>query len=125
MRTRGVALSELLVAVAVLIPVAVVTVGLFPYAHMVDRRAWALSQAENAARSRLEALRAMDFEDLPAVEASQETRDGFDYRVEVTTSPESDLVRRASVVVRWNTGREEEYRLDSLLIRTAPEGGTG
>lgn len=119
---RGLTLSEILVAMAVLIPVAVVTVGMFPYAHMVDRRAWALSQAEDVGRSRLERVRTIAWDRLPASETFTETRDGTEFQGVLTLSPapglSPDLARRVTVTISWRTSRAESLRLDTLVARS-------
>lgn len=119
---RGLTLSEILVALAVLIPVAVVTVGVFPYAHMVDRRAWALSHAEDVARSQLEEIRATPWDRLPVTRSFEETRDGTEFQGALSVSPvpglSEDLARRVTVTVTWRTGRAERLRLDTVLART-------
>lgn len=123
-RRRGLTLSEIVVAMAVLIPVVVVTAGMFPYAHMVDRRAWALSHAEDVGRSRLERVRATAWDRLPATETFTETRDGTEFQGVLTLAPapglSPDLARRVTVTVTWRTSRAETLRLDTLVARTDP-----
>lgn len=123
---RGLALSELLVALAVLLPVAVVTVGIFPYAHTIDRRAWALSQAEDVARSQLERLRASEWDKLRPSWSLREIREQREFQVEVRLADlpgvSPDLARRAEVTVTWRVrpNQDESVHLATILAHTDP-----
>lgn len=54
---RGTTMAELIAALLILTPFIVVVVGLFPYAHSNNWRAWAFGMAQELARSRMEELR--------------------------------------------------------------------
>lgn len=105
---RGSTLAELLAALMVLAPVLVVVVGLFPYAHSINRRAWALGTAQELARSRMEQLRRH-----PVATTAKSTLDGTEFTVTARFEPYRGLeLQQCSVEVRWND--DERYQLVGL-----------
>jgi len=93
----------------ILAPVLVVVVGLFPYAHSINRRAWALGTAQELARSRMEQLRRD-----PQPTSHKSALDGTEFTVtsRVQAYGALELVQ-CSVEVRWND--DERYELVGLL----------
>lgn len=57
-------MTEVLIALAMLIPVIVLVAGLFPYSFSVDRKAWNKRTAQSLARSAVERCRGVKFSDL-------------------------------------------------------------
>ena len=82
---RGALLTEVLIALALLIPVVVLVAGLFPYSFSVDRKAWNNRTAQSLARSALEEARGLDFDNLATFQRSV-TKDGTTFSVAVTVT---------------------------------------
>lgn len=106
---RGSTLAELLAALMILAPVLVVVVGLFPYAHSINRRAWALGTAQELARTRMEQLRRE-----PEAGRQKATLDNTEFTVTSRVEPYAGLeLERCSVEVRWNDA--DRFELVSLV----------
>lgn len=106
---RGSTLAELLAALMILAPVLVVVVGLFPYAHSINRRAWALGTAQELARSRMEQLRRD-----PEAGSQKTTLEHTEFTITSTVQPYAGLeLEQCSVEVRWNDA--ERYQLVGLV----------
>lgn len=120
-RRLAFSLAEVLVAVAVLVPVVVVTLGILPYSHLIDRRAWSMALAEDVALAQMEEARATDFDALPASRSFRETRDGLELEGEVTCRAVDAgppvLLKHLTVTVRWKLQREERLVRDTLIAR--------
>ncbi|HXE73520.1 MAG TPA: hypothetical protein VNO81_12745 [Candidatus Nitrosotenuis sp.] len=120
-RWPGFSLGEVLIALAVLVPVIVVTMGMFPFSHAIDRRAWAIAQAEDLARTHLERARAQEFDSVPEAYDFTEQRDGLTFTGRFTSrdyDPGSpSRLKKISVLVTWRLGRSEQFQLDSLVAR--------
>lgn len=81
-RESGVSLTEVLIALALLIPVVVLVAGLFPYSFSVDRRAWNQRTAQSLARSAMEEARGVKFDELTSFSRNA-TREGTPFSVGV------------------------------------------
>lgn len=133
---RGIALlTEILVALAVLIPVMTIVGGMFTYSFSVDRRAWNQRTAQSLARSALEQVRGLDFQEMassssvwppdtmPAAERAKLPSAGTAFKIEVTVTPdgpvEDSVVERQLVsIVTWSgNNREEKVRLETSAAR--------
>ena len=78
----GAVLTEVLIALALLIPVIVMVAGLFPYSFSVDRKAWNQRTAQSLARSAMEEARGQRFDDLMSFNRTH-SKDGTTFGVEV------------------------------------------
>ncbi len=127
---RGLALlTEILIALSILIPVMVIIGGMFTYSFSIDRRAWNERTARSLARSAIEAARGQKFEDmrsatstwppagLPASERSKLASGGTDYNVALTVDPDGHVdetvkQRLVRCVVTWR-GKNGEERIET------------
>lgn len=112
MRRRGFGLAELLVALAILIPVLVVTTGMFPYCHLVNYKARCISQAALLAQAETERLRS-----LAETALVDSTRKVNGDRVEFTvttkiTATSGARLKKAEVDVAWT---DQHYRVVTLI----------
>lgn len=112
MRSRGFGLAEFLVALAILIPVLVITTGMFPYCHLVNYKARCISQAALVAQAETERLRTLSDADLV-----DSTRSVSGDRVEFTVTTDitptgAARLRRAEVDVAWI---DQNYRVVTLI----------
>lgn len=99
---RGSLLTEVVIALALLIPVVVLVAGMFPYSFSVDRSAWTRRAAQNLARLQLEAMRAKSFDSVASLVGSQRVDNvEFLYQVEVSDIG-SPPVREKRVICRVN-----------------------
>lgn len=133
---RGIALlTEILVALAVLIPVMTLVGGMFTYSFSVDRRAWNQRTAQSLARSALEQIRGVDFKDMTSnsyvwppeamavAERAKLPSAGTTFKVEVTVTPDgpvedSVLERHLVSTVTWSgKNGEERVRLETTSAR--------
>src|ERR1017187_5931766 len=61
---RGFSLLEVLISFSILVPVGLVVIGLFPAAHAITQRGWALTTAQHLAETELEKARCQNFDNL-------------------------------------------------------------
>ncbi|MEW6283642.1 MAG: hypothetical protein AB1758_33835 [Candidatus Eremiobacterota bacterium] len=113
----GHSLAELVVALGVLIPVLIVTTGLFPYVHLANRQARSLVHATDLARSQFERLRGTPFDDL--VSGNSVTRvDRVEFLISTRVEPgPADDLRRVTVTVTWTLRRPEQLIVRGVLVR--------
>jgi hypothetical protein len=109
---RGFGLAEFLVALAILIPVLVVTTGMFPYCHLVNYKARCISQAALVAQAETERLR-----NLSETTLADSTRTVNGDRVEFTvtsriTATGGARLKRAEVDVAWS---DQHYKVVTLI----------
>lgn len=108
---------EILIALAMLVPVIVLVSGLFPYSFSVDRRAWNQRTAQSLARSALEEARGVRFDTLASF-SRQAVRQGtrFNVSVEVSSVGTPPDVREKDVTctVSWPI----KNGTDSLVLET-------
>lgn len=101
---RASLLTEVLIALALLIPVVVLVAGLFPYSFSVDRKAWTARAAQSLARSALEEARGKKFEEL-ATFTRDVVKDGTPFQVTTTVTgvgtPPSDREKDVVCTVSW------------------------
>ena len=100
---RGSLLTEVLIALALLIPVVVLVAGLFPYSFSVDRKAWNERSAQSLARSEIEECRGRKFEDIPALTNLVVVKDGTTFSIETRVDDISPPGREKDVkcTVTW------------------------
>lgn len=118
-------MAELILAFGLLVPIIVVVVGLFPYSHVVARRASDLQTGFDLACSQVERLRAAPFEDLASTASTVHGPHGVVYTVQVNVQPavpgqKTVTLKKVSVVVLWLARRSERVQLDTVVARTAP-----
>ncbi len=112
MRSKGFGLAEFLVALAILIPVLVITTGMFPYCHLVNYKARCISQAALLAQAETERLR-----NLTETTLVSGTRTVAGDRVEFTVSTKitptgAARLRKAEVDVAWI---DQHYQVVTLI----------
>lgn len=112
MARRGFGLAEFLVALAILIPVLVVTTGMFPYYHLINYRARCIAQAALLAQAETERLRA-----LPETGLVDSTRSVTGDRVQYTVASkilptDGARLKRVEVDVTWI---DQHYRVVTLI----------
>jgi hypothetical protein len=100
------------VALAVLIPVLVVTTGMFPYYHLINYRSRCLAQAALVAQAETERLRSVARTDL--ANSQRPVRgDRVDFTVTSRVARAgSNRLHRAEVTVSWS---DQAYRVVTLL----------
>jgi type II secretory pathway pseudopilin PulG len=119
-RQKAALLTEVLIALALLIPVVVIVAGLFPYSFSVDRKAWNQRTAQSLARSALEEARGQEFDSLDSFQRSV-TKDGTTFQVELSVNAlgapdvrEKDLV----CTVSWpRKNGVDTLRLESKVAK--------
>ncbi len=113
-RRRAFGLAELLVALAVLIPVLVVTTGMFPYYHLINYRSRCLAQAALVAQAETERLRAFAQTDLSSQNSQRQVPgDRVDFTVTCRVARAgSDRLRRVEVTVAWT---DQAYRVVTMM----------
>jgi type II secretory pathway pseudopilin PulG len=116
---RGNTLPEVLIGLLVLIPVAVVVVGMFPYAHTIDARAWALSTAQSLAESELETQRSVSFNAVNNTSYHHLDR-GMDFLVNVSVTPVDAQLWSVTSNVTWQFQRQNSFHLTTYIAKTAP-----
>lgn len=123
----GAVLAEVLIALALLIPVIVMVAGLFPYSFSVDKEAWNQRTAQSLARSALEEARGTRFDDLVDFERSL-LKDGTTYRVAVRVvdvhqdpaDPTRPVIEKSvTCEVSWprKHGAERPLRLETTVAK--------
>lgn len=122
-------ITEILIALGVLIPVMVIVGGMFTFSFSVDRRAWNQRTARSLARSALEEVRGREFAvmasstsvwppaGMPAAERAKLASGGTEFTIEVTVDPSGpvdDTVQQRQVrsVVTWR-GKNGDERLEA------------
>ncbi|CAN0324315.1 unnamed protein product, partial [Phaeothamnion confervicola] len=100
MRRRGFSVLEVLMAMLILVPVAVVVVGLFPYAHTMNQRGWALGVAHHLATTEMEKVRSGDFDSATGVSYTQSER-GMIFQVTTTVTPVGSGLKKVTADVTW------------------------
>lgn len=121
MRVRAAVLIEAVVALAALIPIVIILIGIFPYAYSVDQTAWQRVGAQDLAVSALAQARQHDFDSLVS-STSQAQLEGIDYTVDltVTPTPTTGVARKKAVLVQvsWQTPRRREVlAIETRLVR--------
>lgn len=106
-------------AFGVLVPIVVVAVGIFPFAHVLNRRAWDMSAAYDIARTELEQLRATDFDELPSSRTATEEHRGTVFTCTTTVTTQNSLLKKISVTVTWQLKKAESLQLDTLVAKTS------
>lgn len=114
-------LTEAVVALAALIPIVIILIGIFPYAYSVDQTAWQRVGAQDLAVSALAQARQSDFDSLSSSSRLAQV-EGIDYTVEVTVTPtpSSGTARKKAVLVEvsWQTPRRREVMsIETRLVR--------
>jgi len=107
------------VAFGVLVPIVVVAVGIFPFAHVLNRQAWDTSAAFDIARTEIEQLRATAFDDLPASGSFTEEHRGTVFTCTATVTKKNSLLKKVTVKVTWQLKKTESLQLDTLLAKTS------
>lgn len=119
-RSVGSSLGEVLVSFGILMPVMVVLVGLFPVSHLWNHRAWKVAAAHDLALHRLETLRAMPFDEVPATSTETAERQGTPFRTTTRATlrePKQGIpLKRVVVTVTWGS---ESLTYETLLARVA------
>jgi hypothetical protein len=125
LRRRAFGLAELLVSLGVVVPVAMVAVGIFPFGWLVNQQSICLDAAHDVARSQLEATRTIDFDSIPASQSGC-VRDprGTDYNYTVVAASYGPVTnplmrKQITVTVTWNDRKPEQLQLITILVRTA------
>lgn len=118
-RPGGFGLAELMVSVAVIIPVALVAVGIFPFSWLVNAQASHVAFAHDVARTAMESVRAADFDDVPAsrTTTARDTR-GFDYTCVTTATARGTQLKDVTVTVSWTDHKAESLHLVTTLVRS-------
>lgn len=117
----GSTLAELLVALGILVPVIVVAVGIFPYAHVANRRASDLLGAYDFACQQMELARNTSFDSLASSTATQTVRN-VQYTCQMTVSnydagDNPVMLKSITVLVTWQTKESESLELDTIVPR--------
>ncbi len=100
----GALLTEILVCLALMIPVVALLAALFPYSYSVDQAAWRKRTAQTLATSTLEQLRGQPFEEV-ASGSREEQVGNVVYRLEIRVEPDGDSPPREKLVsclVEWD-----------------------
>ena len=118
-------LAELILAFGLLVPIIVVVVGLFPYSHVVARRASDVQTGFDLACNQVERLRAGDFDTIVSSTSTVQGAHGVIYTVEVDIQPaipgqKTVTLKKVAVVVRWIARQAERVQLDTVVARMAP-----
>ncbi len=79
-------MTEVLIALALLVPVVVLVAGMFPYSFSIDARTWNTRTAQSLARSAFEKARGEKFEDLASFNEVV-TRNNTPFTVELVITP--------------------------------------
>jgi type II secretory pathway pseudopilin PulG len=116
---EGSTLPEILVSLMVFIPVAIVVVGLFPYAHTIDQRAWALGAAQGLAESQLEQARSEPINSVTNTSFHSLQR-GLDFFVNVSVVPRDAQSLLVTSNVSWQFQRPQGYQLMTIIARMTP-----
>ncbi len=118
----GLALTEVLLALALLIPVIALVAGLFPYSFSVDRKAWNKRTAQSLGRSAIERCRGTKFDELVSFTQTHPPEAGqggptYTVRVDVTSLPfDSPDVREKKVNCRVSW--PEKYGMGELILES-------
>lgn len=85
-RSTGALITEVLIALALLVPVVVLVAGMFPYSFSIDARTWNTRTAQSLARSAFEKARGEKFEDLIGFNEVV-TRNNTPFTIDVRVTP--------------------------------------
>ena len=119
MRRRGFSVLEVLMAMLILVPVAVVVIGLFPYAHTLNQRGWALGIAHHLAVSEMEKVRSGSFDSATGVSYTQSER-SITFQVTTTVTPVSSCLKKVSADVTWQFQQPQRFHVTSQIARMGP-----
>lgn len=106
----GALLSEVLLALALVIAVVVMIAGIFPYSYRVDQKAWRKSSAQRLLGSTIEQIRGQAFEEV-ASSSNTVMVEQVPFRVNVTvsdTTPEPVKSKTVHCTVTWDSSQGEE-----------------
>ncbi|MHB2017455.1 MAG: type IV pilus modification PilV family protein [Candidatus Xenobia bacterium] len=121
MRSRGLSLVEAVIGFALLMPVTVAIIGLFPLSYDLTASAWQQRDAQTVARTHLDALRDLPFATIPAQLSGCDARNGVTYQwsVTVTAPPAGDdptLLKTVHMAITWPQG---QTTYDTMIGREA------
>jgi prepilin-type N-terminal cleavage/methylation domain-containing protein len=118
-RIRGFSLIEILIALAVLVPVVVVAAGVLPFYRASSSRAWTQVDASDIAREQMERARGVTFDDLASLENQVETRNGTVYKWSMAVTPLGSpaLRKRVVVDVEWDNPKAQSLAMETTVAR--------
>ena len=107
---RGALLSEVLLALSLVVAVVVLIAGVFPYSYTVDQKAWRKSSAQRLVGSTIEQIRGQAFEDIASSSATVMVEQ-VPFKVDVTvsdTTPHPVKSKTVHCTVSWNSPQGQE-----------------
>jgi hypothetical protein len=109
---------EILISFSILVPVALVVIGLFPAAHAITQRGWALTNAQHLAETELEKARCQNFDSL-AGETVSLTQRGMTFQVVTQVLLVDNNSKTVSCQVTWQFQQAQTFQVSSQIVRMA------